>query len=186
MIVAAGSSQPPSSLTVEAPVGERDPRADEPEDGEHGLERGLAQAEVDGVRRDPQEEEGEAGGRRAREDAAGGRQQRAQGDHRLQHPQRREVQAAAAHPDAEHLGQDADGHERQRLAGLVGQQQPDLPQRPLDEEEHAERPRDMAAIVRGIHGIHEYAGRPPHVLGVLIGHSAAELEPGPYDPPTPG
>ena len=50
-------------------------------------------------------------------------------------------------------------------AGVVGQQQPDLPERPLDEEEHAERPRDVAAIVRGIHGIHEYAGRAPHVLG---------------------
>ena len=57
-----------------------------------------------------------------------------------------------------------------------------LPQRPLDEEEHAERPRDVAAIGRGIHGIHEYAGRAPHVLGVLIGTSGAGLEPGPYDP----
>ena len=47
------------------------------------------------------------------------------------------------------------------LAGVVGQQQPHLPEGPLDEEEHAERPRDVAAIVRGIHGIHEYAGRPP-------------------------
>ena len=45
------------------------------------------------------------------------------------------------------------------------------PERPFDEEEHAERPRDMAAIVRGIHGIHEYAGRAPHVLGLLIGSS---------------
>ena len=43
--------QPSTQLAyVEAPLGERDARADEPEDGEHGLERGLAQAEVDGVR----------------------------------------------------------------------------------------------------------------------------------------
>ena len=43
--------QPPAQLAgVEAPVGERDARADEPEDREHGLERGLAQAEVDRVR----------------------------------------------------------------------------------------------------------------------------------------
>jgi hypothetical protein len=175
--------QPTAQLTdVEAPGGERDARADEPEDREHGLERGLAQAEVDGVRGDPQEEEGEAGRRRAREDAARDRQQRAQGDHRLQHPERREVEASPAHPDTEHLGQDADAHEGQRPRGVVGQQQPDLPQRPLDEEEHAERPRDMAAIMRGIHRIHEYAGRPPHVLGLLIGSSSAELERGPYDP----
>jgi hypothetical protein len=98
---------------VEAPVGERDPRAHEPEDREHGLERGLAQAEIDGVRGDPQEEEGEAGRRRSREDAARRGQQRAQSDHRLQHPQRGEVQAAAAHPHAQDLGQDADGDQRQ-------------------------------------------------------------------------
>ena len=53
-----------------------------------------------------------------------------------------------------------------------------LPERPLDEEEHAERPRDVAAIGRGIHGIHEYAGRAPHVLGLLIGIRRANLRRG--------
>ena len=43
--------QPRAQLAgVEAPVGERDARADEAEDREHGLKRGLAQAEVDRVR----------------------------------------------------------------------------------------------------------------------------------------
>ena len=50
MIVAVGSSHPPSWLMSKPPCGERDARADEPEDREHGLERGLAQAEVDRVR----------------------------------------------------------------------------------------------------------------------------------------
>ena len=49
---------------------------------------------------------------------------------RLQHPERREVEAAAAHPDAQYLGQRADGQQRQRLAGVVGQQQPHLPSVP--------------------------------------------------------
>ena len=80
MIVAAGSSQPPSWLVTKRPSASATREPIEREHRERGLKRRLAQPEVDGVRRDPEEEEGEARRRRAREHAARRGQQRAEGD----------------------------------------------------------------------------------------------------------